>query len=93
METLEELRQSIEDMAKGITDTEQIGKVAVVKSHIDKLKAENDDLIKKLDDTKKLYRDAVINSAFPGEPKDDIIKKPQSFEDILKSTLSARKEK
>jgi len=90
MNTLEELKASIQSMSEGVTDTDQIGKIAVIISNIDKIKAEQDEMVTKLDKTKKLYKDAVLNSAFPEQPK-DVVEAPKTFEEILQSTLGARK--
>ena len=89
METLEELRESIKAMSEGVTDTDQVGKIAVVNSNLDKLKLENEELVKKLDETKKLYKDAVLHTAFPEPPK-DVVETPKTAEEIIQSIINAR---
>lgn len=86
---------TIREMLKGLisentTDTD-VEKITNIVSEIDKAEQESNDLLQKNEALREKYINAVRNSAFGGNPKENLDSTPKTFEDCVQEVIDNRK--
>lgn len=89
--TYKELKEALKGLITDSTSEADIEKIGNIANEVDKLEKENTDLIEKHEQLRGKYINAVRNSAFSGENKDQANDTPKTFEECVNEVIENRK--
>ena len=82
----------IKEMLKGLvndsTSTEEVEQIGAIVQELDNSEKEYTDLVTKHEDLRKKYIDAIKDTTFKQEPKEET--KPMSLEDAIQAEIEKR---
>ena len=89
------IRNLVKSLVNDNTSTEEAEKIGKISGEIDNLEHEETELVTKHEELRVKYIEAIKNSSFTGEPKEDKTDdqpKPKSFEDCVNDVIANRKD-
>ena len=87
------LKETLKGLIRENTTPEDTEIIANVVNQIDEAEKESNELLEKHEDLRQKYINAVRNSVFGGNPKEQENDTPKTLEECIEAVINERKEK